>query len=248
MIRIKRYGFISTGNFNEATAKVYTDVTLFTSHQQILKDITKIFDFFDINYRVHRYKHLIVSPHYTRSRFYKLIDREILHALAGRKTFIKLKMNSLSDFKMIDKLYEASTAGVKIQLEVRGICSLIPGIPGMSENIEAISIVDNYLEHSRIYIFGNAGQTEVFISSADFMTRNLDGRVEVTCPIYDQEIKNELIDNFNLGWKGNVKARYHSYILDNKYRVRNHDPIFRAQWETYKYYQNKVEVLVEKAT
>jgi polyphosphate kinase len=244
--KIKRYGFISTGNFNESTAKVYTDVTLFTSHQQILKDITKIFDFFDINYRVHRYKHLIVSPHYTRSRFYKLIDREILHALAGRKTFIKLKMNSLSDFKMIDKLYEASTAGVKIQLEVRGICSLIPGIPGMSENIEAISIVDNYLEHSRIYIFGNAGQTEVYISSADFMTRNLDGRVEVTCPIYDQEIKNELIDNFNLGWKGNVKARYHSYTLDNKYRVRNQDPIFRAQWETYKYYQNKVEVPVEK--
>jgi polyphosphate kinase len=245
--KIKRYGFISTGNFNEATAKVYTDVTLFTSHQQILKDITKIFDFFDINYRVHRYKHLIVSPHYTRTRFYKLIDREILHALAGRKTFIKLKMNSLSDFKMIDKLYEASTAGVKIQLEVRGICSLIPGIPGMSENIEAISIVDNYLEHSRIYIFGNAGQTEVYISSADFMTRNLDGRVEVTCPIYDQEIKNELIENFNLGWKGNVKARYHSYKLDNKYRVRNNDPVFRAQWETYKYYQNKVEISAEKA-
>ena len=246
--KIKRYGFISTGNFNEATAKVYTDVTLFTSHQQILKDITKIFDFFDINYRVHRYKHLIVSPHYTRTKFYKLIDREILHALAGRKTFIKLKMNSLSDFKMIDKLYEASTAGVKIQLEVRGICSLIPGIPGMSENIEAISIVDNYLEHSRIYIFGNAGQTEVFISSADFMTRNLDGRVEVTCPIYDQEIKNELLDNFNLGWKGNVKARYHSFKLDNKYRIRNQDPIFRAQWETYKYYQNKVDLLAEKAT
>ena len=155
--KIKRYGFISTGNFNESTAKVYTDVTLFTCHPQILKDITRIFEFFDVNYRLHRYKHLIVSPHYTRTRFYKLIDREIMHASAGRKTFIKLKMNSLSDFKMIDKLYEASNAGVKIQLEVRGICSLIPGIPGMSENIEAISIVDNYLEHSRIYIFGNAG-------------------------------------------------------------------------------------------
>ena len=240
--KIKRYGFISTGNFNESTAKVYTDVTLFTSHQQILKDIMRIFEFFDINYRVHRYKHLIVSPHYTRSRFIKLIGREITHALAGRKTHIKLKMNSLSDFEMIDKLYEASRAGVKIQLEVRGICSLIPGIPGMSDNIEAISIVDNYLEHSRIYIFGNAGQTEVYISSADFMTRNLDGRVEVTCPIYDQEIKNELIDNFDIGWKGNVKARYHSYKLDNKYRVRNHNPVFRAQLETYKYYQSKVEL------
>lgn len=244
--KIKRYGFISTGNFNESTAKVYTDVTLFTSHQQILKDIMRIFEFFDINYRVHRYKHLIVSPHYTRTRFVKLIDREITHALAGRKTHIKLKMNSLSDFAMIDKLYEASRAGVKIQLEVRGICSLIPGIPGMSDNIEAISIVDNYLEHSRIYIFGNAGQTEVYISSADFMTRNLDGRVEVTCPIYDQGIKNELIDNFDIGWKGNVKARFHSYKLDNKYRPRNHNPIFRAQLETYKYYQKKLDAVLNE--
>lgn len=243
--KTKRYGFISTGNFNEATAKIYTDVTLFTSHQQILKDITKVFEFFNINYRIHRYKHLIVSPHYTRARFYKLIDREILHALAGRKTYIKLKMNSLSDYGMIDKLYEASNAGVKIQLEVRGICSLIPGVKGMSANIEAISIVDNYLEHSRIYIFGNAGQTEVFISSADFMTRNLDGRVEVTCPIYDQEIKNELIDNFDLGWKGNVKARIHSEALDNRYKDSNGEPVFRAQLETYKYYQSKVDLLNE---
>ncbi|HJS01318.1 MAG TPA: polyphosphate kinase 1 [Flavobacterium sp.] len=243
--KTRRYGFISTGNFNEATAKIYTDVTLFTSHQQILKDISKIFDFFNINYRVHRYKHLIVSPHYTRSRFYKLIDREITHALAGRVAYMKLKMNSLSDFSMIDKLYEASNAGVKIQLEVRGICSLIPGIKGMSENIEAISIVDNYLEHSRVYIFGNAGQTEVYISSADFMTRNLDGRVEVTCPIYDQDIKNELIENFDIGWKGNVKARFHSYKLDNKYRSNDGKNIFRAQIETYKYYQRKIGLLEE---
>lgn len=245
--KVKRYGFVSTGNFNESTAKVYTDVTLFTSHQQILKDINKIFDFFDVNYRVHRYKHLIVSPHYTRGRFVKLIDREITHALAGRKTYIKLKMNSLSDFEMIDKLYQASKAGVKIQLEIRGICSLIPGIPGLSENIEAISIVDNYLEHSRVYIFGNAGIPEVYISSADFMTRNLDARVEVTCPIYDQDIKNELIDHFDLGWKGNVKARYHSQELDNQYRKPNGERLFRAQIETYKYYQNKLEVITEEA-
>jgi polyphosphate kinase len=241
--KIKRYGFISTGNFNEVTAKIYTDVTLFTSHQQILKDVSKIFDFFEINYRLYRYKHLIVSPHYTRIRFNKLIDREIAHALEGKSTYMKLKMNSLSDIEIIDRLYEASNAGVKIQLEVRGICSLIPGVPGMSDNIEAISIVDNFLEHSRIYIFGNAGEPEVYISSADFMTRNLDGRVEVTCPIYDTETKNELIDNFDLGWKGNVKARYHSDKLDNKYRVRKeNEPVFRAQLETYKYYQNKIEV------
>ncbi|MBP4141919.1 polyphosphate kinase 1 [Flavobacterium sp. P4023] len=244
--KVKRYGFVSTGNFNESTAKIYTDVTLFTSHQQILKDIVKIFDFFDVNYRVHRYKHLIVSPHYTRTRFIKLIDREITHALAGRKTQIKLKMNSLSDYEMIDKLYEASKAGVKIRLQIRGICSLIPGIPGMSENIEAISIVDHYLEHSRVYIFGNAGQTEVYISSADFMTRNIDGRVEVTCPIYDQGIKNELIDNFDIGWKGNVKVRMHSHKLDNKYKARNHNPIFRAQFETYRYYANKLNAATQK--
>ncbi len=108
------------------------------------------------------------------------------------------------------------------------------------------SVYFNYLEHARIYIFGNAGQTEVFISSADFMTRNLDGRVEVTCPIYDEGIKNELIDNFDLGWKGNIKARYHSNKLDNKYRERYNEPVFRAQIETYNYYQRKVELLDEK--
>jgi polyphosphate kinase len=240
--KIKRYGFISTGNFNEATAKIYTDVTLLTSHQQILKDVNKIFDFFDVNYRVYRYKHLIVSPHYTRSKIYKLIDREIVHAQAGNDAYINLKMNSLSDFSIIDKLYDASNAGVKIKLQIRGICSLIPGVKGMSENIEAISIVDNFLEHSRIFIFGNNNNPDVFISSADFMTRNLDGRVEVTCPIYDPEIKQHLIDNFNVGWRGNVKARYHSEKLDNKYRVRNeNEPVFRAQVETYNFYKESNE-------
>lgn len=245
--KIKRYGFISTGNFNESTAKVYTDVTLFTSHQQILKDADKVFDFFEVNYRVHRYKHLVVSPHYTRNKMYKLIDREIMHALSGKETYIKLKMNSLSDTRMIDKLYDASRAGVKIQLIIRGICCLIPGVKGMSENIEAISIVDNFLEHSRIFIFGNHGKPEVFISSADFMTRNIDARVEVTCPIYDENIKLELIESFDVGWKGNVKARYHSEKLDNKYRVRKEsDRVFRAQIETYNYYRNQLEVITEK--
>ena len=244
--KIHRYGIISTGNFNESTAKVYTDVTLFTSHQQILKDVSKIFDFFDINYRLHRYKHLIVSPHYTRTRFNRLIDREIMNAHLGKPAYMKLKMNSLSDFKMIDKLYDASRAGVKIQLQVRGICSIIPGVKGMSENIEAISIVDKYLEHSRVYIFGNDGEPEVYISSADFMNRNLDSRVEVTCPIYDKNIQKELIDNFDIGWKGNVKARIHSENLDNKYRIRGHKAVFRAQLETYNYYRNNLEVITEK--
>ena len=243
--KLVRYGIISTGNFNESTAKVYTDVTLFTSHQQILKDVSKIFDFFDVNYRVHRYKHLIVSPHYMRSKFNKLIDREITNAEEGKVAFMKLKLNSLTDIQLIDKLYDASNSGVKIQLQIRGICSLIPGVKGMSDNIEAISIVDNYLEHSRVYIFGNENDSEVYISSADFMTRNIDGRVEVTCPIYDERIKNELIDIFNIGWKGNVKARLHSEKLDNKYRDRGSNAVFRAQQETYNYYLNRLEVISE---
>src|SRR5690606_15584193 len=156
-------------------------------------------EFLDVNYKLYNYKHLIVSPHHTRKQFYKLIDREILNALEGKNAYMCLKMNSLTDYGMIDKLYEASQNGVQIRLIVRGICCLIPGVEGMSENIEAISIVDNYLEHSRIYIFGNGGDTEVYISSADFMTRNIDERVEVTCPIYDQEIKQELIDIFEIG-------------------------------------------------
>lgn len=243
--KVKRYGLISTGNFNENSAKVYTDVTLFTSNTEILKDASKIFDFFDVNYRVHRYKHLIVSPHYTRGKFNKLIEREISNALLGKEAFIKLKMNSISDFKMTDKLYEASNAGVNIQLIIRGICCLIPGIKGLSENIEAISIVDNYLEHSRVYIFANGGDPEVFISSADFMTRNLDARVEVTCPIYDEDIKKELIETFEIGWKANVKARIHSNDLANKYRRRGDEKPFRAQLEMYNYYQNKLDVIAE---
>jgi polyphosphate kinase len=235
-----RYGFISTGNFNESTAKIYTDITLLTCHQPILKDLSKIFNFFDVNYRIHRYKHLIVSPHYSRTKFTKLIDREINNAKEGKTAFMKLKMNSLSDFSMIDKLYEASAAGVKIQLIIRGICSLIPNKKGLSENIEAVSIIDNYLEHSRLYIFGNNDQPEVYISSADFMTRNLDGRVEVTCPIYDEDIKKELIESFEIGWKGNVKARLQSEKLDNKYKPRSeNEALFRAQLEAYKFYERK---------
>ena len=242
--KLKRYGFISTGNFNENTANIYTDLTLFTSHQQILKDVSRIFDFFDVNYRLHRYKHLIVSPHYTRSKLYKLIEREIDNANLGLPAYINLKMNSISDFSMIEKLYDASNAGVKIKLQVRGVCSLIPGVKGMSENIEAVSIVDYFLEHSRSFIFCNNNDPEVYISSADFMSRNLDGRVEVTCPIYDESIKKQIIDTFNLSWKGNVKARYHSEKFENKYRTRAIDePVFRAQHEIYKYFSVRLENL-----
>jgi len=238
--KMKRYGFISTGNFNESTAKVYTDVTLLTANQKLLKEVEKVFEFLNVNYKLHNYKHLIVSPHYTRKRFYKLIDREILNAIEGKEAYIYLKMNSLTDFGMIDKLYEASQNGVQVRLIIRGICCLVPGIEGMSENIEAISIVDNFLEHSRIYIFANSGEPDVYISSADFMTRNIDERVEVSCPIYDQDIKKELIDVFNIGWRANVKARIHSEELDNKYVSNEGKKDFRSQQEMYKYYQRKL--------
>ncbi len=239
--KVKRYGFISSGNFNESTAKIYTDVTLFTSHSQIMKEVDKLFEFLQVNYRVYKYKHLLVSPHYTRKGFSKLIENEILNAKKGLPAYIHLKMNSLSDKKMIDKLYEASNAGVKIQLIVRGICSLIPQEPGMSENIEAISIVDRFLEHSRVYIFCNNNDPKVFISSADFMTRNLDERVEVTCPIYDEDIKQELIETFEIGWKGNYKTRIQSKDLSNKYREYNGEDKFHSQNEMYKYYQKKLK-------
>lgn len=238
--KIKRYGFISTGNFNESTAKVYTDVTLLTANSGILKDVSKVFDFLQVNYRVLKYKHLLVSPHYTRKSFYKLIDREIKNAKEDKQAYIRLKMNSLSDLKLIDKLYAASNAGVKIQLIVRGICSLIPGVKGMSENIEVISIVDRFLEHSRIYIFANEGNPDIYISSADFMTRNLDERVEVTCPIYDQEIRRELIDTFNIGWNGNYKTRMITQDSSNEYRSIEGKEIFHSQKQMYNYYKDKL--------
>ena len=161
-------------------------------------------------------------------------------ALSGAESFIKLRMNSLTDYGMIQKLYEASVAGVKIQLMVRGMCCLIPGVKGLSENIEAISIVDRFLEHARVFIFSNNKQPKVFISSADFMRRNIDMRVEVSCPIYDEALKNELINNFDICWLGNVKVRLHDEHFKNEYRKKNEiEAIHQAQIETYNYYQNK---------
>lgn len=238
---IKRYGFISTGNFNESTAGIYTDYTVFTAHEGILKEMGRVFEFFEINYKVNKYRHLVVSPHYTKSTFIKLIDNEIERAKMGGEAYIKIKMNSLTSYKMVDKLYEASRAGVKVQLIVRGVCCLIPGVEGMSENIEAISIVDKFLEHPRLFIFGNGGDPKVFISSADWMTRNLDFRVEVGCPIYDPEIKKELLDTFHISWGDNLKARIFSEKQDNAYRTRQEgEPELRSQFGLYLYYRDKL--------
>lgn len=236
-----RYGIISTGNFNESTARLYTDYTLFTANQSICKEIIKVFDFFEVNYQIKKYNHLIVSPHYTRRAIYHLIDTEIKNKKAGLPSGIRLKMNSLSDYEMIDKLYEASRAGVKIKMIIRGICCLIPGVKGMSENIEAISIVGKLLEHSRVFIFENGGEPKVYISSADFMGRNLDNRVEITCPIYDAGIKKEIMENFEIGWSDNVKARVFSIKRDNAY-LKNDKPPVRSQFKMYNYYLNKLEI------
>ncbi|WP_405383196.1 polyphosphate kinase 1 [Maribacter sp. LLG6340-A2] len=232
---IKRYGFISTGNFNESTARIYTDYTLFTAHDPILKELNKVFDFFETTYKINKYKHLIVSPHYTKNAFMKLIDAEIANAILGKEAYIKIKMNSFTSYKMVDKLYEASRAGVKIQLIIRGICCLVPGIKGMSENIEAISVVDKFLEHTRLFAFANGGNPKVYISSADWMTRNLDYRVEVGCPIYDEDIKKELMDTFEICWKDNMKARIFTEKQDNAYR-KTKNPKVRSQFATYDYY------------
>ncbi|WP_055446173.1 polyphosphate kinase 1 [Lacinutrix mariniflava] len=238
--KIVRYGFISTGNFNESTAKIYTDYTLFTANQKILKDISKVFNFFSVNYKVYRFKHIITSPHYTKNAFFNLIDTEIKNKKAGKPAYIRLKMNSISSYKMINKLYEASNAGVSIEMIVRGICCLVPGVKGMSENIKVVSIIDKFLEHTRLYVFCNDNIPKVYISSADWMTRNIENRVEVSCPIYDNDIKEELIDTFNICWKDNVKSRILDRKQTNTYRHDKKEKI-RAQFETYNYYKNQLD-------
>lgn len=236
--KLKRYGFISTGNFNESTAGIYTDYTLFTADRRILKELERVFEFFEVNYKQHKYKHLLVSPNFLRPRVEQLVRREIAFAKAGKTAKIRLKLNSFSDFKMIDLFYEASQDGVDIELIVRGICCLIPGVKGMSENIKAISIVDRYLEHPRVYYFHNGGDAALYISSADFMQRNLDSRVEIACPIYDEDIKNEILETLEICWNDNVKARIIDQKQSNKYIVNKKQEI-RSQYATYEYYKAK---------
>lgn len=232
----RRIAFISTGNFHEKTAKIYTDFTLLTAHKGIAEEAKSLFDFFEFNYKVKPYKHLIVSPHEMRKKMYKHIRQEIKNKKEGKPAQINIKVNSLSDKKMIDKLYEASRAGVEVRLVIRGICCLIPGIPGLSENIKAISVVDKFLEHPRIYWFKNGGEDNVYISSADTMTRNIDHRVEVGCPVYDAQLKKEVMDTFNLSFNDNVKGRIQNNTQDEIYQ-ENNLPKNRSQISIYQYYK-----------
>lgn len=227
------YANIGTGNYNEATAKIYSDHSLFTSDQRITKEVSRVFDFFENNYKVSMFKHLVVSPFCMRERFVELIQNEIKNAQRGKEAYIILKLNNLADQHMIRKIYEASKAGVRIKLIVRSSCSLIPGIQGLSENIEAISILDKFLEHSRILIFYNGGKEKYYISSADWMTSNLDRRVEVACPIYDKAIQQELKTFLDIQWKDNTKARIINEKQDNPYRKISSEARIRAQEAIY---------------
>ena len=235
---IDKYGFISTGNLNESTARVYTDMTLFTSNNQILDEVKSVFNFFDANYKKYNFKNLFISPINTSTRLKKLIKNEIKNAKKGEPAWIKIKINNITNRNMIKALYDASRNGVKIELIVRGVCCLIPGIKKMSESIKGISIVDRFLEHTRFMIFCDGGNNKTYISSADWMTRNLDNRVEVTCPIYDKEIKDEIMDVFKIYWNDNVKSRFINSPKINSYK-KNKNPVYRSQSEVYKYYQEK---------
>lgn len=238
--KVERFTSIGTGNYNESTSKLYTDYHMMTSNKEICKDVELIFDFLQKNYKVQKYQHLLVSPHHTRKSFIRLIDNEIEHAKKGNPSGIVLKLNSLCDIKLIDKLYEASSYGVNIRLIIRGICSLIPGVKGLSENIQAISILDRFLEHSRIMVFENGGDQKYFISSADWMQRNLDYRVEVTTPVYDANIKRQLRDHIEIIWKDNVKARWFSEEQNNEYRSIK-GPKIRSQYALHDYVKNQLK-------
>jgi polyphosphate kinase len=241
---LKHYGIIGTGNFHEGTAKVYSDFALFTAHEDICQELYKVFLFLEKPYRHFRFKHLMVAPAYMRNHFVKNINREMKLAKEGKPAYIFIKVNSLVDEVMIRKLYQASKAGVKIRIIVRGICSLIPGIPGVSEHIEARSIVDRFLEHSRVFLFGNGGKETVYIASADWMTRNLDFRVEVGCEIQDETVKGEIKDFLELQWRDNVKARIIDAEHHNAYVVaKEGEPAVRAQLDLFELLRDKQKAL-----
>lgn len=234
-----QYAHIGTGNFNERNAKIYTDFSLFTREQKLTKEVAKVFEFLRYPFLRYRFKHLLVSPVNSRNRLEQLIEAEIEAANAGLPSGIKLKVNNLVDKGMIEKLYEANNAGVKIELIVRGICSLVSGLEGYSEHIRVISVVDRYLEHPRVSIFENQGDPLVYISSADWMGRNIDERVEVGCPIYCSDVKQTIIDIINIQLSDNVKARVIDSAQSNPYYETDSDEKVRSQVHTYNYLRSK---------
>ncbi|MGR5426565.1 polyphosphate kinase 1 [Vibrio harveyi] len=240
---IVRYAHIGTGNFHEKTARIYTDFALLTADQEITNEVRNVFGYIENPYRPVRFNHLIVSPRNSRKQLYRLIDGEIANAKAGKKTALTIKVNNLVDKGIVNKLYGASNAGVKINMIIRGMCSLVPGIEGVSENIRIISIVDRFLEHPRVVITHNDGDPQVYISSADWMTRNIDHRIEVAAPVRDPRLKQRIIDITNIHFTDTVKARLIDKEMSNSYVPRGNRKKVRSQVAIYDYLKN-----IEKQT
>ncbi|MFC2156298.1 polyphosphate kinase 1 [Acidobacteriota bacterium] len=235
-----KYAIIGTGNFNEDTARVYSDHSLFTANRKLTNEVSKIFDFFDNNYKLSNFNNLIVSPFHMRKKLIKFIKNEIKNAQLGEKAYIHLKLNNLVDPEIIELLYTASQAGVEIKLNIRGMYTLRAGVEGLSENIQAISIVDRFLEHTRVFFFCNGGNEKVYLTSADIMQRNIDRRVEVTAPVYDKEICKELRDFFDIQWQDTVKARFRDKDLNQVPREVLGSKNIRAQYALYDYFKSQL--------
>jgi polyphosphate kinase len=218
---MKLYAYTATGNFHEETARIYSDFGLFTADERITGELARIFSYLETAQSPrHEFRHILVGKFNLRERLEQFIDDEIEAATRGEEAQIILKLNSIQDNAMISKLYEASQRGVKIKLIVRGICCLVPGLPGLSENIEALSIVDRFLEHARVFIFHRGGKQAVYLSSADWMLRNLSHRIETAIPIYNETIKKEIINYIKIQLNDNVKARIIDLHFLNEYNSR----------------------------
>ena len=227
---------ISTGNFHEGNARMYTDCILMTGNKKIVSEVLNVFKFIEYPYIPIHFKELLVSPNEMKNKFLALIDQEIANSKAGKQAYIKVKINHITDPDLIAKLYEASQAGVDLQLLVRGNCSLLPGIPGCSDNIHIVGIIDRYLEHSRIFVFCNDGNTRVFMGSADWMPRNLDNRIEVVTPVYNEDIQRELIRIVDYGLLDNVSGRWVDGKGTNEINPGLSPESFRSQEHLYQDY------------
>jgi polyphosphate kinase len=233
---IHSYSYLSTGNFNEKLAKLNSDFGYFTANPDLNSEVKKVFNYLTHQNKPEKLNHLLAAPFNMRRKFYKLIDNEIIQAKEGKEASIFIKVNNLQDIKIIKKLYDASRAGVKIRIVVRSICCLVPGIKGMSENIEVISLIDRFSEHARIFKFNNGGDPLFYIGSADWMVRNFDRRIEIVFPVYESEIKAEVDTIIEMQWRDNVKARIIEKSSSNPYRRRiEGSPVFRAQADIFEY-------------
>jgi len=235
------YAYLGTGNFHEETAKIYSDFGIFTADPRLTNEVSNVLAHLENMPPPHPFQHLLVGQFNLRERLYKLIDNEIEAAKKGQKAEMILKINSLEDKDIIAKLYEASIAGVKIRLIVRGICCLVPGVKGLSDNIDIISIVDRYLEHARVFVFHNSGDELIFLSSADWMERNLSFRIETIFPVYDPMLRRDLRALLDIQLNDNVKARIIDSKNLNEYRRNSSDIPVRTQLETYFYLKRKLE-------